>query len=81
MADDPTEQQERLTRDDLSDPEQDIDSSEESIALIDERTEEAELEFELIQEQQEFLRQEEARTQDEQEAFLAQEEEQEAFLA
>jgi hypothetical protein len=73
MTDDPTQQQERTTGDEPSDPEQDIDSSDESIALIDEQTEEAELVFELIQAQHELLQQEAARTQEEHQAFLHQE--------
>jgi hypothetical protein len=77
MTDDPTQQQqERTAGDEPSDPEQDIDSSDESnesIALIDEQTEEAELEFELIQEEQdELLRQEAVRTLEEQQTFLTQ---------
>ncbi len=62
MDNDPTQQQERIDsvrRAKPLDPDQELDSSDkENITLIDEQTEEAEIEFELIQEQQEFMRRE-----------------------
>jgi hypothetical protein len=79
MADNPTQQEERIdsTRQaEPLDPDHNINSSdEENITLIDEQTEEAEIEFEIIREQEEFLRREDKGTLEEQKAFLTPQEE------
>ena len=73
MADYPTNQAEETNQPSDPDP---LDSSDEEFTLIEEVTEE--VEYELIEEEQEeFLRQEAARTQEEQRAFLNQEEQEE----